>query len=1015
MSFLETYYKWMESKTAAASSNAVGSYITAVASNNTILGTNTHFTTDLSVGENIAIWRSPELYDVFTVSSIANNTILTVTDAPLFTNIKSTYSYVEMKRNPLYDSRRILEYVDVDQTIPEFIVHFKEKYLNGIQFDTNADIRLLLKHSLDLYRAKGTPQALELLFRIIFGTDIDVYYPADDIFRLSDGVWYVPKYLEIVLSDHATLFNNREIYGSASGATAFVDRVIRRNVNGRLSDVLYISAVKGEFQHGDLLDYTGPVKLAPDLRIQVLGSLTTIDVDVNGSGSNFKIGDILDVSSTTGFGGGARVTNITNKSGLVQFKLQDGGYGYRTDGNTKVLISDSIIRLSNVRIDPITNPYVNTYFTIFDAIIQPTANISYVSANGVFTYGSNIYSYYPNNDIRGQGTVLSSNIVNATAGYIEISVGSGDLSSNQFFTYGNTVSAYVSSSNGYTNTTATANVIGTVNNLSVTIGNPAFIPNVNDQIVQRDNTGFIRASGVIDKIDPFGANTAFVISTSNGIFQMGDNVYNMANVVIGSVIDISVSIGVIGSNGYMRSDVGNYIYGKTSNTRAMITSISSGTGASISISNNFLYTETVLLSNNYMSNYANVYLGANAYGFPANPTANAGTIIATTDSYISINVGRISAITNLAEGASYTSPPIVRIYDPFTYNYNRKDYVLTTISGIFTRGEVVTQLATDARGLVLSSNGTVSHIKRLRFLPEQDFIPTINSTTLVVGTLSGVSVNVTSVDFDDDAQSGFDAIVTTNLSVANGALASVAVVDSGFGFTTDQQVTLTNNSSSAFGYVNCITSGTGSGFYKEKGGFLSDQKKVHDGYYYQDFSYDIRSPVTLDKYVDMLKQIAHVAGTMNFASLVTASDMDAEVTFGKSKYIIGVSSPVPGAVFYESSGYSYSNSASIGKSQAFFTGVGQSNSVSTAIGYAITGVNGVGQAAGNSTASASVIMFKSSQGTSTGNSSVNGVIAQTIAIAGNASGTSFAIAPSVSVNRSAGTSAGQSTATGVKG
>jgi len=62
--------------------------------------------------------------------------------------------------------------------------------------------------------------------------------------------------------------------------------------------------------------------------------------------------------------------------------------------------------------------------------------------------------------------------------------------------------------------------------------------------------------------------------------------------------------------------------------------------------------------------------------------------------------------------------------------------------------------------------------------------------------------------------------------------------------------------------------GFGNGFYREKGGFLSDQKKLYDGYYYQDFSYEVQSKLTLDRYRDMLKQVLHVAGTKYFGALV---------------------------------------------------------------------------------------------------------------------------------------------------
>jgi len=46
---------------------------------------------------------------------------------------------------------------------------------------------------------------------------------------------------------------------------------------------------------------------------------------------------------------------------------------------------------------------------------------------------------------------------------------------------------------------------------------------------------------------------------------------------------------------------------------------------------------------------------------------------------------------------------------------------------------------------------------------------------------------------------------------------------------------------------------------------LSDQKKLFDGEYYQDYSYEIISSVVLNKYEEMLKKVLHLSGTKYFS------------------------------------------------------------------------------------------------------------------------------------------------------
>jgi hypothetical protein len=97
------------------------------------------------------------------------------------------------------------------------------------------------------------------------------------------------------------------------------------------------------------------------------------------------------------------------------------------------------------------------------------------------------------------------------------------------------------------------------------------------------------------------------------------------------------------------------------------------------------------------------------------------------------------------------------------------------------------------------------------------------------------------------------------------------VVDSGFGFVTGETIYFENENGISTGIGVVTTQGKGSGFYQRKGGFLSDQIKLHDGNYYQEYSYEVRSSIVLDKYSDMLKKVMHVSGTKFFGALIYQS------------------------------------------------------------------------------------------------------------------------------------------------
>ena len=107
--------------------------------------------------------------------------------------VKAYYEWMEFTGNPLQYARSIYDNTDIDNTADTFVKYFKNKYMLSIPESVVADKRLLTKHILDLYKSKGSLRAYELLFRILFNEDIQVYIPGDDVFKLSDNSYIIPK------------------------------------------------------------------------------------------------------------------------------------------------------------------------------------------------------------------------------------------------------------------------------------------------------------------------------------------------------------------------------------------------------------------------------------------------------------------------------------------------------------------------------------------------------------------------------------------------------------------------------------------------------------------------------------------------------------------------------------------------------------------------------------------------------------------------------------------------------
>lgn len=287
----------------------------------------------------------------------------------------SNYSDTLIDGNPLYHSRRLLEYKDLDKTVDEFFVYFKEKYLKGVDFETNISKRRFIKASHDLFGAKGSNRSFELFFNLLYGTPIEIYIPGEDILKPSDGTWTVPVYLELSRTNRTLTFPGKMITGSLSGATAFVEYVITRNIDGKIIDVVYLSSVSGTFETGEIVSDDTVVADAP----KVTGSLSGINITTGGEG--FDIGEIVTVTSSRGVEGYARIDGVDSVTGIVKFTIITGGWGYSNTAET--VVSSKTIQVSNVY-------NTNTLVTAFDrneTVSQNLFSFALTDVTGILSTG----------------------------------------------------------------------------------------------------------------------------------------------------------------------------------------------------------------------------------------------------------------------------------------------------------------------------------------------------------------------------------------------------------------------------------------------------------------------------------------------------------------------------------------------------------------------------------------------------------------------------------------------------
>lgn len=559
--------------------------------------------------------------------------------------VKAYYEWLESTGGALLRSRSLMDYADIDRTELEFIEYFKNTYIASIPSDIAADKRLLVKHVLDLYRSKGSKRAHELLFRLLFNEEIDLYIPGDYILRPSDGNWIKLRYIETTSHPKLSDIIGRTISTIGETATAVVETVIKKVVDNRTVNVIYISSVKGTFKFGDRLICPGIIGL--DSAPVVTGSLTAIPIENGGAG--FTVGDIVNVRGI-GSEGKARIAATRDETGRVNFTLIDGGSGFSVDASIIVLPT------LNISIaDPSNEFLVNT--SVRDTTTN--ANGTVVSANGTVLTLINFSTGLSFTD----GNIITDGTSNAT---IVSSFGGGG--SGASFQIGGLVNKEIYRLNSDTISDYLATKIETQIQIDISAPTGPFV--LGDVIASAGNASLLEVTylttntvAVGEKLSnaTIGVTDLFVYSSDGTIINVtGSEIeLNNSNLVTGAVLssNISSSVVTLFKPATKETVSGNGVVFFANNS-TVIANVNFGTA--YFLRNAKLNNLTTPTSNANIVSQTRLTDWALPARFPTF-RSNLDTIIGDGLTIYNREVGTISFLSNINPGAGYSSDPYVNI------------------------------------------------------------------------------------------------------------------------------------------------------------------------------------------------------------------------------------------------------------------------------------------------------------------------------------------------------------------
>jgi hypothetical protein len=118
--------------------------------------------------------------------------------------LEAYYEFLETQANTAPTSNNLVTTAktlrnirDVDDSLDQFEANFYNTYGALVPFEVQSNKALLFKHLLPLYKTKGSENSFKLLFQLVFGEDIDIILPKNNVLRASASNWQIDNRLRV--------------------------------------------------------------------------------------------------------------------------------------------------------------------------------------------------------------------------------------------------------------------------------------------------------------------------------------------------------------------------------------------------------------------------------------------------------------------------------------------------------------------------------------------------------------------------------------------------------------------------------------------------------------------------------------------------------------------------------------------------------------------------------------------------------------------------------------------------
>jgi hypothetical protein len=175
------------------------------------------------------------------------------------------YEYLATTNYSLMDSIK-----DIDNTLDEYIGVLKKNFaINIPEFGKLSD-RDFLRFAKQFYTSRGSQDSYRFLFRALYGKEIEIIYPGEQVLKPSDGIWNQEVSIRVQSAPVSFVFDSGKIVElspldltgktitlqSSNGARSRVECIRVNHLTGNYFDIFINRNYSGIINLGDVFSYT---------------------------------------------------------------------------------------------------------------------------------------------------------------------------------------------------------------------------------------------------------------------------------------------------------------------------------------------------------------------------------------------------------------------------------------------------------------------------------------------------------------------------------------------------------------------------------------------------------------------------------------------------------------------------------------------------------------------------------------------------------------------------------------